>query len=448
MMTDTTNDRTSDPEAIERDIERTRADMQDTLDALQRKLSPGQILDQALDYMQQGPGDFVNILGTTIKHNPIPAALLGVSLGWLMLAGPRRPPEVREHEDVAGRDVREDRPEEYREYRDERDFRDYDELVHPGAFEDRHYTVESSAAGTARYAGTAQTGGARAYAAPERGPAPMEHADKHADKGPSTMERLGAKASELAHDARELAHDARERVADLASGVRERIAGRSQPSGTGGRMSGMGRGARERMSGMAHSARDTMGRAAHGATEQISRAADTTRRFTRSAGERAGYARQGMSDMMQNNPLMLGALGLVIGVAIGYALPSTRREDEMLGPSRDELLNRARQAGEEGLHKAQEVGARAYDAAKEEVRKQTGLSEQEESSRQAGMPAEERTAMGGEPSPAGTAGVAGAFGAEPGYRPAGEDTATPGGEEGPRATARTKRAGSAGSAST
>jgi hypothetical protein len=39
------------PEQLQRDIERTRAEMGDTLDTIRRKLSPGQLLDEALDYL-------------------------------------------------------------------------------------------------------------------------------------------------------------------------------------------------------------------------------------------------------------------------------------------------------------------------------------------------------------------------------------------------------------
>src|SRR3546814_9150854 len=63
--------------------------MDETLDALQRKLSPGQLMDQALDYLRNGPGGFASNLGSRVRDNPIPVALTAVALGWLMMAGGR-----------------------------------------------------------------------------------------------------------------------------------------------------------------------------------------------------------------------------------------------------------------------------------------------------------------------------------------------------------------------
>src|SRR3546814_17920120 len=63
--------------------------MDEPLDALQRKLSPGQLMDQALDYLRNGPGGFASNLGSRVRDNPIPVALTAVALGWLMMAGGR-----------------------------------------------------------------------------------------------------------------------------------------------------------------------------------------------------------------------------------------------------------------------------------------------------------------------------------------------------------------------
>jgi hypothetical protein len=78
------------PEQLQHDLERTRAEMADTLETLRRKLSPGELLDQALDYLKgSGAGQFSRNLGDTVTHNPIPVTLIGVGIAWLMLAGSR-----------------------------------------------------------------------------------------------------------------------------------------------------------------------------------------------------------------------------------------------------------------------------------------------------------------------------------------------------------------------
>jgi hypothetical protein len=80
----------SNPEQIQRDIDRTRAEMGETLEMIRHKLSPGELLDQALSYLKDsGVGQFSRNLGATVQHHPIPVALLGVSIAWLMLVGSR-----------------------------------------------------------------------------------------------------------------------------------------------------------------------------------------------------------------------------------------------------------------------------------------------------------------------------------------------------------------------
>ncbi len=46
-----------DPEQLERAAERLRADLDRTLDALERKLSPSQLLDRSLAYLREHGGD-------------------------------------------------------------------------------------------------------------------------------------------------------------------------------------------------------------------------------------------------------------------------------------------------------------------------------------------------------------------------------------------------------
>ena len=77
------------PEELERDIEDTRAEIADTLGTIERRLSPEQLADQALDYLRRG--DTGGWLGELIKRNPLPVALIGVGLVWLALRARSRP---------------------------------------------------------------------------------------------------------------------------------------------------------------------------------------------------------------------------------------------------------------------------------------------------------------------------------------------------------------------
>src|SRR5262245_37328633 len=82
-----------DPRHIEADIERTRAGISDTLHRIEGKLSPGQLMDQALDFVRGGQlakagGEFASNLGSVVRGNPVPLALIGIGIAWLALSSP------------------------------------------------------------------------------------------------------------------------------------------------------------------------------------------------------------------------------------------------------------------------------------------------------------------------------------------------------------------------
>jgi hypothetical protein len=70
------------PEEIRRDIERTRADMDETVQAIGDRMSPGQIIDQVWDKVRSG--DAAASFGQVVKEHPMPALLMGLGLGWLV----------------------------------------------------------------------------------------------------------------------------------------------------------------------------------------------------------------------------------------------------------------------------------------------------------------------------------------------------------------------------
>jgi hypothetical protein len=103
-------------EATRLEIEQTRAEMSETVDAIQERLSPDTIKEQAKDRVKEaaeqakdtvkeatvgrveqavsGAGDTARETGSgivgTIRENPIPAALTGIGLGWLLVSSRRR----------------------------------------------------------------------------------------------------------------------------------------------------------------------------------------------------------------------------------------------------------------------------------------------------------------------------------------------------------------------
>ena len=80
------------PEEIQAEIERTRGDMHATLSAIEQRLTPGQLVDQGLDYLKNsGAREFTSNLGNSVKNNPMPVALMGIAVAWMMIQGNRKP---------------------------------------------------------------------------------------------------------------------------------------------------------------------------------------------------------------------------------------------------------------------------------------------------------------------------------------------------------------------
>lgn len=126
---------------------------------------------------------------------------------------------------------------------------------------------------------------------------------------------------------------------------------------------------------LAHRAADQAGALRHraeGLGQRAGEIADSARDQARDLGQRA---REGASDIghkasgaFESQPLLIGALGLAIGAAIGASIPSSRREDELVGPYRDRLRDEAMGYGREQVAHA---GEAAHDAI-EVARKATG----------------------------------------------------------------------------
>lgn len=75
---------------LEREVRESRAELERTLDAIQDRLSPGQLVDQVTRYLRDNGGEFAHNLGETVKRNPVPAVLVGAGLAWMTVAGLRR----------------------------------------------------------------------------------------------------------------------------------------------------------------------------------------------------------------------------------------------------------------------------------------------------------------------------------------------------------------------
>jgi len=303
----TTDPGTKSAAEIEREVRQERAHVERTLDELQERLSPGQLVDQAVTYLRgSGGADFMRNLGETVKQNPMPLALVGVGLAWMMLA---------------------DRRDRYARpsYWDEGDDVPYGAEL----YEDDLYEDGLHGAGTTAYGAGTTTYGAGTAASGED-----ESGESWSERAKATAEGAKERAAELGERARGLAEDATAGVGRLSASARERLA----------------------------RAREL---AARGAGDSRARASRYGRR-----------ARQGFLHTLDEHPLVLGAIGLALGAALGSALPPSESEDRLMGQTRDRLKRQAVKTGHEQVRKA-EAGARAaYTAAREEAERQGLTPEQ------------------------------------------------------------------------
>ncbi|WP_455886520.1 DUF3618 domain-containing protein [Pseudomonas rustica] len=85
MTTSFEHDAQKDPDLLEQEINARREHISDLVDALEQRLSPGQMVDRLLAYAKGNGGEFFQNLGTTLKNNPVPATLTVLGLAWLGL---------------------------------------------------------------------------------------------------------------------------------------------------------------------------------------------------------------------------------------------------------------------------------------------------------------------------------------------------------------------------
>ncbi len=213
---------------LERDIDRQRDHIGGLLDALESKLSPGEMFERVLGYGKGSGREFASNLGDTVKANPMPTLLTAAGLMWL-------------------------------------------------------YASKDNTASTQ---GAGWQGGNYGGA----------YWDKNDDGSAEDHPGIRQRAKDARKGFSEKAGDAKARASD----------------------------------------------AAHGAM-------DTAR-------DRARQANEGFHQMLEDNPMAVGAMGIAVGALLGAMLPSTRKEDELLGETSDHLTDDAKSLAKRGYERAAQAG--------------------------------------------------------------------------------------------
>lgn len=350
---------------IEREVEASRADLEGTVEALKDKMSVGQMVNEASRYLgDNGAAEMLSTLGQQARANPLPLALVGVGLVWLMSG--RGQPSLRSR----------------RSYGSDRDYggTDYESL---GDDEYRRTFGERSV-----YAGASHSD----YSGYSTG---MDESWESSEGG---QQSAGGMRRRL-HDARDMAAGAASgigstvssvagAVGSAASGVASAVGTAasvvgSAASGLGQVASTVGRTAYSAAGTVAGGARGGAGAAWRGGTQLGTGAYSGASRVGSGAYYSASSfgrgARRTFADVLETEPLALAAVGVAVGAAIGAFLPGTDVEDRYLGETRDRLRQDAEAFAREKLEQGKAVAGEALRTVKEEAQSQGLTSTGEDS---------------------------------------------------------------------
>ena len=135
----------------------------------------------------------------------------------------------------------------------------------------------------------------------------------------------------------------------------------------------MAQDARRRVAELGETARETLDSARESVTSTMSSASDAARDAldtTRSkVAETLKTTRTSAENIVRDNAALVGGLGLAIGALIAASLPSSRTEQEALGPASDALRRNATEAASEKFDEMKNAAMAATEQAAERISK-------------------------------------------------------------------------------
>jgi hypothetical protein len=421
------------PEEIRANIESTRAELSDTINALQEKLSPQDIIEQAkntaveaatqvidhakesiaetldhakdsakeaatevvdhtkqtvhdatvgkVEHMVSNIGETAQETGSgiveTIKKNPIPAALVGLGLGWLFMRGQNKP--ATHHippSYTPGYGYQNQYPGQYgSSYTPPTQRTGTNEGITDRLMGTiRQNPLPAAVAGISLgYLVTqGQSSGKQSSQQQYRpdydyynrqqnlGQKAGNVAGQVGDKMGDITHQAGQKVGDIADKAGNLAGKAGDKIGDAAWGVTDTV---SNVAGSVGNTVG----------DVAGTVGETVGNIAGGVGETVGNIAggvgDTVGGVATGVQYQAQRAQSQFGRMLEEQPLMVGAMAMALGLGVGLMLPNTEQENKLLGEARDNLLDQAQGVVQDTVEKvgtvAQKVGEVAQNATHE-----------------------------------------------------------------------------------
>lgn len=297
---------------LEREVTEQRNRVEARIGEIKDRLSPGQLLDEALSYTKHGGAHFASNLGSQIAANPLPAALVGVGLAWLISST------------ASGNGSHHASAPVDRSYDDD-SYYPY-ARVSSGALKRVSHQADEAGQWWSEF----ETSSGQRYKA---------MSDKSGGRGGHFVDEAGKKFSGFIDEAGNRVRDFQDEAGNMLEQARDwadhNWRGFRHHLGSG-------------ISSVGHAARDAVGGVMSG-----------TRHLGGSVQQQSDQLSRQVVNLFDQQPLIAGALAFAVGAAVGAALPHTAQEDELLGEQADKLRHKAaHQAGklyEQGKEKAAEL---------------------------------------------------------------------------------------------
>jgi hypothetical protein len=293
-----------DSAQLEREVAEQRRRVENRIGEIRERLSPGQLVDEVLSYTKDGGMNFASGLGHTITANPLPAALLGISLVWLMSGKGTNPMAHAEHR--------------------------------PAHRHEPEYPYATTSGGRMRRI---------SHGADDMGRWHSEFED-------TGGKRYKAESNELGHRLGAFVDDAGRKFGGFIDEAGHRVSDFQDEAGN----------KLDEATGWAshrwHDVQAGIGGALEQAGQQAQHLASGTQHQLNRAGSMAGSA-------FNSQPLVAGALAFAAGAALGSALPHTKEEDKLLGEVADKTRQQAAGAASELYEAGKEKAAELYEKGKD-----------------------------------------------------------------------------------
>lgn len=325
---------------LERDAERTRADLAHTVEELRSRVSPDALKRDVKDYVNRTSHRLLEDIERKARENPLQALAVGAGLAypvWRILRSIPAPIL----------------------------------LIGAGLALSR----QSSGSG-----GAYRSGYGAGYGAGGSGGSVEQNL---LNQGREKLDAARASLSDTAQQARAAVSDRAQQASAAVQGAVQSTADKASDtlgqvrSAVSSRVDAV----TSTVSGAASSAADTASRLASDVAAGVSGAAASSYQgvvdaasYASEQAVRAGQqTRETFLQTLDRNPLLVGGIGLAIGALIAAAIPVTRQENRLLGETSDEMKRRARELASEGYEAAKDAAEQLYEDTARHAREQ-GLS--------------------------------------------------------------------------